>query len=290
MAALDDIREQFPYLAFLINDPEIGQLLSEAVDPNLGYSPQRFQAKLMATDYWRTHSQAAREWDILSNTDAASANQARQNFSEQLWFLANQMGVKLSPDEVAWYSEYALRNGLDINNPLIREGMAKLSMQPGKSTAGAIQTGEGLARAVANGKYMLPINPDEARQWGMQIAMGIKTQADLEMDFNLRAQMRYPHLAKDLREGATMQDLFSGHIATIAEELELNPEMVDLTKGRWLNVIDTYDFDTQSHRPLTLSETRTLAREDDRYWATAGGQEQGATMANYITKTFGKKA
>lgn len=288
MALLDDIRDQFPYLAFLINDPEIGALLADAVDPNKGFSASHFEAAVMGTQWWQSRSAAQRDWDILTNNDPGEADEQRSSYQTQLWFKAAQMGVRLTPGEVAWYTEYALRNGLSINDPRMIEGLAKLYTQADHRMEGSIRTGQGRALQVARGEFMVPISVNEAVQWGEWLGMGVKTEADLEQAMRERAQSYYPHLAADLKEGATMQSLFSGHIATIAEELELDPEAVDLTKGQFSKVIDVYDPNNQVHRPATLSEARTLARQDSRFWDTSNGRAMDAGMTASLLRSFGE--
>jgi hypothetical protein len=293
MAVLDDIREQFPFLAWLVDDPEVGNLLNQAIDPNTTFSAQRFQAELMNTNWWRSQSEARRNWKILAHTDPAEAERQRAGFIGNLNYLSSQLGIQLSGPQQAWITELALQEGLEFSDPRIRTALANLVFSGEAGiTGGAIDTLTKQIFHMGQSQYFLPITGNvqgDAYAWATHIAEGTKTMDDVEEEYRKRAISLYPHLAEELSGGATMQDLFSGHINVVADELELSPAEVNLTEGPWLKVIDMYDSNTNQHRPLSLSETRTLARQDQRFWSTAKGRQLDSQMTNNLLKTFGAR-
>lgn len=290
MALLDDIREQFPDLAWLINDPEIGKLLREAVDPNAGFSAQRFESKVRQTKWWRRNSAAQRSWAIKVHTDSATANQERASYMAQLNQQAAQLGVKLNSNELRFITEVGLSQGRAVNDPRNLYALAKIREKPGRQMAGAIKTDTHRVQAMSNGDYFIPISNREAHGLGSKIARGAMTMDDVQALLQERAASRYKHLADRLNAGETMRDIFAGHVATIAEELEISPESINLSRGRWSKVLDQVDPKDGKHRALSLYETRILAREDPRFWRTQHGQAEDAQMATMMAQTFGKRA
>lgn len=291
---LEEIQANFPAMAWLFDDPEIGPLLRDAVDPNIGFSPNTFQAKVMSTNWWRSRSAAKRNWEILTHNDPAEAARQRTGLIANINYMASQMGVQLSGAQQSFVAELALQDGLDANDPRIRQAITSifLSGEAVGTGAGAIDSLTKQIFHMGKTDYFLPISggqQGDAYAWAAKIAEGTKTMEDVEEEWRKRSISLYPHLAEELNAGKTMRDIFSGHMSLIAEELEMSPEEVDLTQGPWLKVIDTWDQNANQHRPMTLSEARTLARQDDRWWATSNAKASASGLANQLLSTFGKR-
>jgi hypothetical protein len=122
------------------------------------------------------------------------------------------------------------------------------------------------------------------------MALGQRTEVELEEWMRGRAASKYAHLAARLNAGETMEDMFSGHKQVIAEELELDPNTIDLSQGRWSKVLQTYDKNLGKNRPYTLGEVTKLARQDDRFWKTSKGQEMQSSLGTFLLQTFGERA
>jgi len=291
MSVLDDIREQYPTLAFLVNDAEVGKLLRDAVDPNKGFSPQTFQAKLYQTKWFKSRSTHTRQMDILKNTDPGEWRRLVKDTASKVRMLNSQMGLGLSQKEMNYMASGYTRYGIQ---PGSEEFMIGLRKFVGANTSkrigsGSVTAAELAVRDMAKSGYYVPMSDKEARTWGLDLAFGTKDESALKAALAARAQSMYPHLKELLKGGASMEEIFSGHRATIAEELELSPEQIDFTKD-WKKVLHQVDPATGKPRPMTLHETQTLARQDKRWWATGKGREADAGMANFLLKTFGKRA
>lgn len=289
MGVLDDIRENYPTLAFLINDPQVGPLLRNAVDPSRAFSPQKFQAKLYQTNWFRKQSQSMREYDILRHTDPGTFGSNVASYRTSVAQTAARLGVRLSQAQITWLAHDAYRRGMEQDDPRIAYGVSRLRTSR-NDTAGAIRTATIGARSLSYGQYYTSMSNREAHSWGDKIARGLRTMDDLQADLQRRAASKYPHLAAQLNAGQTMDQIFAGHKAIIAEELELAPESIDLARSRWSKVTGIYDAKQKQHRPMTLYETKVMAREDPRFWRTQHGQQEDAQMASFMAQTFGKRA
>lgn len=290
MGVREDVLEQYPTLGFLLNDPEVGKLLRDAVDPNQGFSPQTFQAKLYQTRWWKNRSQSAREFDIIAHTDPGTYRQNLSQYRNQLAAVANRLGVNLTSKELGWISASNMRQGLNADSRETLMSLVRLRRSSGRhQAAGAIRTSSHAARNRARGDYFLSMGSKSAQKWGEMIAMGERTEQDLDDYLRHQAASMYPHLNGSLQAGFTMRDLFSEHAAVIAEELEFDPERVNLMDGKWRQVLRTSDG-KGGFRPMSLSETQRLARSDDRFWSTNKGQQEEARMVTFLGNTFGETA
>jgi hypothetical protein len=290
MGVLDTVKEEFPQWAWLFNHPELGPLLKQAVDPNQGFSANTFRAKVMGTKWWKGQSASQRNWQMTIHNDPGTAKAKRSEGTRSIREIAGRLGVGLSLKQMAFISEIMNSKGLSPDDPEITNAILQIyKTSPKQRQAGAIEAGRAQYRNVARNEYFLPYGQRDQHEWGQLLATGRKTEEDLRATLAKKAASRYAHLSKDLSEGKTMRDLFDGHIQTIAEELELDPDRIDLTKGPWLKVIDTYDPDKKQHRSLSLGETMSLARRDERFWKTKNGMAMGASMTNNLLKAFGMR-
>lgn len=290
MSVLDDIKEQYPTLAFLINDPEVGSLLRDAVDPNKGFSPTTFQAKFYQTNWYKSRSTAQREIEILRNTDPGEYTRRRIAYQSQMQVLNKSMGLNLSDDEIQYMATNFMSKGIDVNSPELTASLRGfMQNRYARIGSGTVTGAELKVRDLAKSQYYLPMSTNEVRQWSLDLAFGTKDETALRAELAKKSASLYPHLKELLGNGASMEDIFSGHRAVIAQELELSPEQIDFTKD-WTKVIHQIDPATTKPRPMTLHETQTLARQDNRWWSTAKGKQADAGMANTMLKVFGKRA
>lgn len=290
MAVLDDIREQYPSLAFLINDPEVGPLLRNAVDPNKGFKPSTFQAKFYNTQWFKKRSATQRQMSILKHTDPGEFNRLLRTNAAQVRQMAARLGIKLSQAEIQYISEDNLNRGIAIGSDEFNYGLMNFATQQAKTKFGSgdIAGAAFDVKKMAAQQFYVPMTEADARKWGIQIALGTKDEAGLRAYLAQQAASLYTHVADQLKNGASMEDLFSGHRALIAQELELAPESINMAKD-YAKVLQTLDPKTNKFRPMTLSETQTLARKDRRWWETSKGKEQDAGMANFLLNMFGKR-
>lgn len=292
MSVLDEIRKQYPTLAFLVNNPEIGPLLRDAVDPNKGFSPQEFQARLYQTNWFKSRSTVKRSMETMAHVDPAEYRRIIQGNQAKIQNIATQMGLNLSPEVLKYMAVTHTNNGVEIgsdefmiNLRAFVKNQGHKSYMPGGTVAANITKNQEIARS----QYYVPLGPVEARQWAIDMAMGLKDEASFAETMNMKAQSLYPHLRELLVQGQSMEDIFGGHRQLIAQELEMSPNQIDFTKD-WKKVLYQIDPETKNPRPMTLHETQTLARQDSRWWGTSGGRKADAGMANFMLKMFGKRA
>lgn len=292
MSVLDEIRQQYPTLAFLVNDPEIGPLLKDAVDPNKGFSPQEFQARLYQTNWWKSRSAVKRNMETMAHTDPGEYKRLLTDAASKTRLFARQLGYNLSSNEIRWIATTNLNNGVQVGSEEFMLQMRNfLSKKKAKDfdVAGGVSAAAMKAREIAARQYYVPFSDAEAKQWGIDLALGMKDEAAFQNHMLVRAASMYPHLKQLLYQGQSMEDIFSGHRELIAQELEISPNQIDFTKD-FKKVLYQVDPETGKPRPMTLHETQTLARQDSRWWGTSGGRKADAGMANFMLKMFGKRA
>lgn len=279
------IMQDYPSFAFLLNDPEIGPLLLEAVNPDVGFDSATFQAKLLQTNWWKTNNAAQRQWFTLLNTDPAQAAKQRDERVAQVRQSMGQAGLSFSEDQIAGAADMSLRLGVDVASSTFRDWLGTWSIQ----TPGSAANITGRLKSITEGEYMLHSNDASLNWWASEIASGRQTEASFRESMARDAIGMYPAFADRITDGQTPATIFGGYRSTIANVLELgSPEQVDLLRDpRWQPVTGIVGADNKI-RPMTLSEAAQLARKQPEFKGTAGGEARSASLAEMIDSNFGK--
>jgi len=279
------ISERFPGLVALLHQPEIGGLLTRAVQEN--WSASQFQAQFTASHWFRSQSESQRKWWVTSATDPGEANQQRRGYRAQVGVAAAKYGIALTGDQINFLSELGLSQGQDPNGPEMLAAFKKLITSK-NARAGTRRTAARSVQELARSDFAYGMTTKSAATWGDKIARGIATMDDARQAIAERAAALYPQFASGLKQGHSIADMTDSYKEIIANELELDPQRIDFTSGKWSKVLNWRDKDGTLRAP-SASEVQQMAREDPRWWNTANGQQTDYGMANQILDIFGKR-
>lgn len=276
----------FGWLSAYLNHPEVGPILRRAAaDPN--YTPQRLQAELMNTNWWRSTSESQRLWDAKVSTDPASARSAVDQQIAAITRLARQAGIGLTADVIRTIATTALRNGWsDIQ---VQQAIGAEALKNPKAAAALGKGAVGRQAREMAAEYGIPMAQQSINSWATQIATGNATIDDLQTWLIGQAQALYPHLADELARGITVHQLADPYVQTAAKTLGLNPETMDFSEGKW-NVALNYVDDKGKRRPMTLAEWQNRLMQDDTYGYrfTQDAQNKAYGVAEKLASMFGR--
>lgn len=291
MGIADTIREQYPAFSYLMNDPEVGRLLRQAVDPFQPFSPQRFQAKFYQTKYFRTRSANARNWEALNKMDPATAHERARQFHFELINVARQLGVKMTGPEIRYFTQVAMSGGMSASDPMMIWHLTNLRRKkPGAQGPGAIRTAVYDNIAIARDEYLYPLSLKSAQEWGYWIATGQKTQDDLRQVLAERAIQMYPQISEDIRRGQTPGQVFMGYRELIADEMELpSVNDVNLMAKDWNKIVQPITLKDGTKRMMNMNEAQNYVRQKPAWWSTAKGKQADTEMGASLLRIFGKK-
>lgn len=270
----------YPMLAFLLNDPEIGPLLLQAVDPNQGFDAATLQMKIMQTNWWKTSSASVRQWETLVNTDPETAQRRRDAQRADLLAQASQLGVNIDSGKLAGLVEQSLQLGLAAGSGQMRELIAGATSMPIASVPSL--------RGIANGEYLVPASDGDLGWWAHEIAAGHQSEMTYRNWLTTMAIGRFPQIKTAIEQGITPGQYFAPYRQTIAQQLELgSADQVDLVNDpRWSKVMGVAQTDG-TQRPMTLSEATVYARQQPEWSNTAVSRQQGADLTSQLLKEFG---
>lgn len=282
MADLAAIQAKYPAFAYLINDPEIGALIGEATDKPM--DDATFQARLMATNWWKSNNLSQRNWNALLNTDPAQAQiQINDRYSQVAQTLAS-MGYTPDTGLISEITNWSLQTGNGPDSPGFKGYLNEIRTQRGVRS-----TNTGQLTAIANNEYMIHMDDPTIQWWAGQIAQGNQTEQSYRSSLATLAAGRFPTLADSiLNRGLTPGAYFGPIKATIAKEMDYSSaEQVDLFDPRWSKALGFAD-EKGNIRPMTTSEAITLARGQEDWKQTRNGQALAGQLTQNLLKTFGE--
>jgi len=289
MGALEMVQQNYPSLAWLVNDPEIGPLLLQAVDPNTGFDANTFQSKLQETNWFRSRSRQERENEILAHTDPATLQAEQYGYHAELRALANEFGASLNDAQVTWLTAVGLNGGYAANSAIMRDSIAAL-VDPRQAALGFGSAGEAkhAVESLARGQWFANVNGLNLGQWGTSIVAGRDSLESVNARYASEAWNMYPHLREQITGGQTLADIVNPYRQIIAEELEMGSvEQVDMNNPEWRQLLQWRDPASGEIRLPTASEVQTMARSRPQWWNTSNGREADASSTRGLLEVFG---
>lgn len=280
-------REMYPnYYAIVRNIPEIAALLERAVAQT--YTPEQFQAQLEQTNWFLQTSGSAREWEINSNRDPASAQRLidEKRVSIRDTALAT-FGVRLSEERLTQLATDSLRFGW--SDRFLQNAIGDVATT---STAGITQLREGYIgqqlRETAN-NYGIAVSDATFNQWVNKVAVGQESTASWEDYAKVQAKNLFPSIADRIDAGENFQQIVDPYRQSAAALLEIDGGDIDFTQPDWIKAITQMD-DKGNQRQMSFTEWNDYVRQNRSfgYEYTEQAQRRAYQVANRLADLFGK--
>ena len=279
------VREKYPEYSFLLNDPQIREILMEAADPARGLDDTTLLSRIRATDWYQKNAQSARQWETLVNTDPATAADRVDKALLELRRRATQMGVTATDEELRALAERSLKYG--YGEIELTQELADLML--GDAPAGATYSTLTQMRAMAK-SYMVNVSEDELLRWAQGIVSGDAVIDDFQKSLTEMARAKFngnAQMVGMIDAGMSPESFFADHKAMLAREWDLTPQQIDLLDPKWAGVLQTKD-DKGVLRPMDLNEARKYARSQEGWDKTSVGRETTSNSILELLSKFGE--
>jgi len=295
MATLQErVAERYPDLLPLLNHPQVGPLLRQAVDLNNPISEGSFMSKLRATSWFRGQSASARNWWITSAMDPGEAAQQRRLGQESIVARMRQLGVVGTQAEIRTIREQMLRQGLTPDDFWVTNAIMKLTAKGGRADIGAWTTTATQLRAIAEGDYFKVLPPETTRKWTGWIITGQRSVEDFQAAINIEATKRFPHMAEQLKTGMTVRDVVAPWVEIYANEFDTTPDAIMASMRKHAGtpsrqLLGIKDPKTGQTRMPTEPEAVRIARSQPQWAETTNGKQMQNEWGSTILRAFGKR-
>ncbi len=280
--------ESYGFVEAMLNaNPELKALFDKAVRD--GWTPQRFQAAVRDTKWFKTHSESERQFIIQQYGDPKTAREKLDQAYVHVRQFANQLGVPEDAGMLKKFSEWAYKVvALGWDDGRLREEVGKwLNYSQG------IRLGEGGEVQDKIRSYAWDMGVVMSEQWYADntraVVRGISTMQDLEDAIRRQARSVYSNWQKEIDNGQSVRDLASPYLQTMANILELPPGSVNLFNPTIKKALQYKDPQTGENSVKQLWQFENELRNDDRWLKTKNAQDSIMQVAHQVLADFGFK-
>jgi hypothetical protein len=286
-----ELAKQYGYaLRIIESDPEILALFERAVNAKKGqWTRDRFIAELMDTQWWDDNNEYAREAIAAEAMGGADWNTKVETAQLAVQAMATNEGVDLSAEELRSLAEQTIAGGWDRpgREQLLRNALVSRIQTPGEGKFMEGRAGNleqvWMQTAAANG---LKLSRDFFSSAARSVGMGLSTAEDVERQIREQAASMYPTFSQQIMNGSNARDLASGYINMMAQELELDPELIDLGDPMIRQAMGGVDEKGQP-KVEGLWDFQQRLRRDPRWMNTKSAADEISRTARVVLETFG---
>lgn len=267
---------------FLNGNSELKGLFNQAVAGT--WTPEKFQAELRDTKWFKKTSSTAREAEVLRKTDPATWSATMYATTIQVKQLAAQVGASIPEGKVKGIVESVIKTGMD-------EGAIRnvLGQYVAFTKEGTLKGEAGMHEyaikeyAAANG---VEVTDQAIKNQAQLIVRKMATTQDFESQVREQAKSAFPGYAAQLDAGITMKDVAGPYEQMMQKELELPSSplgLQDPTIRKALNGLDA------NGKPagISLSDFQTQLRADPRWKQTQNAQNLSLNVGANVLRDMG---
>jgi hypothetical protein len=266
--------------AFFKSQPELMKLLKSAVADQ--WTSERFAGALKNTKWWRTTSKTAREFQVLSQTDPATAKAQLAAQRVMLQQAAVKMGAILTGKQLDKAARDSLAYGW--NEAQVQNFLGSyIKFQEDHTLGGMAGTAakQITGMAYANGVRM---SEQTVKNYAQYVVKGVSTMQQVEDQIRQQAMGAYPAFAEQIKAGASVRDIAQPYIQAMAQELGV-PD-VDLFTPQVKQALNRMD-DKGAPAPMSLTDFQQLLRNDPRWGKQPGTADKTLAVGRQVLKDMG---
>lgn len=280
-----ELAEEYGFVdSLLTSNPELKKLFDKAVKGQ--WTPQKFQAELRDTKWWKTHSESERKFLTLKFGDPKTADQKIDQAYTHVRQLANQMGIVETAENLKRMKAWAynvVAKGWD--DSMLRNDIGKYVYFNEK------QQGEGGQAMMDLKKYAYDMGVTMSGSWyadkSRLIIRGMATEQDMKDEINKHAKGLYPEYAKQIDAGQTMADIASPYVQSMQNILEVPAGSLSVQDKTIKSALQNKNKKTGENEAMPLWQFENQLRNDPRWKKTQNAQNSLMQVAHQVLSDFG---
>lgn len=222
--SMEELAAQYGYAAAFFNsDPELSSLIQQAVSGQ--WTADKFRAALMASNWYRSKSEATRQFIELQGRDPAEANKRIADKARLIQQTANQQGISIDPRRLASMAKDSLMYGWD-DLTLQQAVAAEWHYNPGGTSGGAASL-EVRYKQLAD-DYGVTLSTSQLGDFIGGTMAGKYTEDNVADFLRDTARSKYPGLQNYLDVGMTVRQVAAPYLQSYANILEVSPDTVSI--------------------------------------------------------------
>lgn len=275
------------YYALIKDNEDIKKLLMQAIAEK--WSPNKFQYQLSQTKWWKETTAAARQWDMASGTDPATAQTRIDTQTAAIKATALSKGIYLTDQQLQKLAVDSLRLGFAENSFMVDQAIMSAALQTGRGVS-SLRTGfigSNIRDTAAS--YGIPMPESTLNELVARVAMGNETQESLEAQFRESAKVLYPALSSGFDRGLSFNQMTSPYAQMASQVLEIPATQIDFTDPKWAAAFTMRD-DKGNQSMMSYGEWTDYLRSDPSFGWEYTDQAKGQVYSIALTlgEMFGR--
>lgn len=267
--------------AFLNSYPDLKDIFSQAVKET--WTPEKFQAKIRGTDFWKKNSDVARQNIALQYDDPATWRAKLNATQLTVTQLAAQIGATIPDKKLGDIVKQAATLDMDegqLRNVLV--GYVNFSKGTLKGEAGLNEVGlHQYAQSMG-----INVSDDTVKNYSQLMIRGLATADDFKAYVNKQAITAFPAFEEQINGGQTIQDVAQPYMQMMADQLEIPNSQITVDNPlikRALNGVD----DQGKPSGLDLTQFQDALTNDPRWRQTQAAQDKTLSIGSQVLKQMG---
>lgn len=268
--------------AFIQNDPELGNLYSQAVAGN--YSQDQFIAALHGTQWWATHSDNVRQNLAIKATDPATWTKTLADSKAEIEQLAAKMGVPLTSSSLENITNMAAI--FNYNQSQIQAMLGSYLQDVKNGFFGGYAGQVQLALREYAADMGIPLSPTFVNQATANIVAGTDSLNAQRAAIATQAAAAFPAFADLINKGVTVGQIAMPYATSLSQILEQNPNSVDLFNPLLRQALQHKDPTTGAPAVKQVYDYETDLRKNPLWLKTNNARESmmgaGRTILSHM--------
>jgi len=267
---------------FLNSNKELKSLFKKAVDGT--WTPEKFQAELRDTEWWKKNSNTRREAQVTKNTDPATWSAQMDAAKIQVRQLAAQIGAAIPDSKIAKIAQNMIETGADEDQ--MRYALAEYV----NFTKDGTLKGEAAMHEYTMKQYAsnmgVTIDDQTIKNQAQRVIRKVATTQDFEDQIRQQAKSMFPAFEAQIDAGSTVKDIAAPYMQMMGSELELPDTSINVQDPIIKKAMNGLDA---KGRPagVTLTDFQQQLRSDPRWKSTQKAQDNAMSTGVKVLRDMG---
>lgn len=268
--------------AFLEGNKELKKIFTNAVKES--WSPDKFQAEIRDTGWWKKNSDSMRQAEITRKTDPATWDAMIDAESIKIRQLAAEVGAAIPEKKFKQLVETALRTNMDED--LLRNTLGQyVTFTKNGTLSGEAGMHEFTMRQYAD-SMGIKLDDQTLKNQAQRVIRKVATTQDFESLVRDHAKSMYPSYAQQIDGGMTMKDIATPYMQQMAQTLEIPDTDITLDDPTIKGALNGLSSDGKP-TGLTLTDFADKLRSDPRWRNTTKAQNDVMSVGSAVLKNMG---
>jgi hypothetical protein len=268
--------------AFFKSQPELWKMLNKAVEGQ--WTPDRFQAEVKNSNWWKKNSDTVRQAQVLQKTDPATYKATIEAARVAAQQMAVKAGAILSEKQVNELARNMVH--FDWQDAQVQNYLGQYIKFTDQHVLGGMAGAA--AKAIKEEAYKNGVSVTEQSilNNAQYLVRGLTSMEKITASMREQSAGLYPAFADQIRAGASIQDLAQPYVQVVAQELGVPSTDVDAFSPKVRQALGRADAKGQP-QPMDLNAFTQLVRNDPKWRKQPGVAEKTMNIGRQVLADMG---